>query len=96
MCEFYDTSVSRSCREPIADEVRDKERANFCGYLKPIPGVYQAKDGTAADEAKAKLASLFGDADGSEDGSGEGPQSEAEAAKDKLNRLFGIDEKKDK
>ncbi len=96
MCEFYDTSVSRSCREPIADEVRDKERANFCGYFKPIPGAYQAKDGAAADEAKAKLASLFGDADGSEDGSRKGPQSEAEAAKEKLNRLFGIDEKKDK
>lgn len=96
MCEFYDTSVSRSCREPIADEVRDKERANFCGYFKPIPDAYQARDGTAADEAKAKLSSLFGDADGSEDGSGKPRQSEAEAARDKLNRLFGIDEKKGK
>ncbi len=25
--------VSNACREPIADFVSDKTRANFCGYL---------------------------------------------------------------
>jgi len=95
MCEFYDTSVSRSCREPVADEVRDKERANFCGYFKPIPGAYQGEDTTAADDAKSKLGALFGDTDDSQDNAGSSAQSESDAAREKLNRLFGIDEKKD-
>ena len=29
MCEFYDTTVAKSCRETIAEEVKDKQRANF-------------------------------------------------------------------
>ncbi|NIT67742.1 MAG: hypothetical protein GWM93_13850, partial [Gemmatimonadetes bacterium] len=39
MCEFYDTSVAKSCREPIAEEVTDKERANFCDYFRGRPGL---------------------------------------------------------
>lgn len=33
MCRFYDTRKAKSCAEPVADEVSDKERANFCGYF---------------------------------------------------------------
>ncbi len=33
LCEFYDTSVAKSCREPVAEEVTDKERANFCDFF---------------------------------------------------------------
>lgn len=95
MCEFYDTSVSRSCREPIADEVRDKERANFCGYFQAISGAYRSRDIGAAEEARSKLAGLFGDADGSDERAGKKLHSEEAAAKEKLNQLFGIDEKKD-
>lgn len=91
MCEFYDTSVSRSCREPVADEVRDKERANFCGYFKPKPDAYRAKDTAAADDAKSKLAALFGDPVDPEEKAGKGAQSDADSARDELNRLFGID-----
>jgi hypothetical protein len=94
MCEFYDTSVSRSCREPVADDVRDKQRANFCGYFKPISGAYQARDRSAADEAESKLAELFGDAADAEGSGKRELQSEEEAAREKLNRLFGIDGKK--
>lgn len=95
MCEFYDTSVAKSCREPVADEVRDKERANFCGYFKPIPDTYQSKDSGEADEAKAKLAALFGDDEAAKDDAASGSKSEADAAREKLERLFGIDGKKD-
>jgi hypothetical protein len=96
MCEFYDTSVSRSCREPVADEVRDKERANFCGYFKPIPGAFRAKDTAAADDAKSKLAAIFGDAEDPKEKAGKGARSGADAARDELNRLFGIDDGKDR
>jgi hypothetical protein len=95
MCEFYDTSVSRSCREPIADEVRDKERANFCGYFKPIPGAHQSKDSAASDDAKSKLAALFGDTVNPQEDAEKNGQTDADAARDRLNRLFGIDGSQD-
>lgn len=94
MCEFYDTSVAKSCREPVADEVSDKERANFCGYFKPRPNAHRARDSAAEDEARAKLKALFGESDETESGKGEEARTEADAARDKLNELFGIDGKK--
>ena len=36
-------AVAKHCREPIAEEVKDKERANFCDYFKPRPGAYSAR-----------------------------------------------------
>ncbi len=59
LCEFYDRSKAKHCREPIADEVSDKTRANFCGYFRARPGAWQAPD-EAASRAKAALDSLFG------------------------------------
>jgi len=32
-CQFYDVGVAKHCRETIAEEVRDKQRANFCDYF---------------------------------------------------------------
>jgi hypothetical protein len=59
MCRFYDTGKAKSCAEPVADEVRDKERANFCGYLEVAGGRF--KSGAAASErAKDALEGLFG------------------------------------
>ena len=40
LCEWYSIGVAKHCREPIAEEVKDKERANFCDYFKPRPGAY--------------------------------------------------------
>ena len=60
MCGLYDTSVAKSCREPIAEEVRDKERANFCDYLRPTPGAHTPRNSGARAAAHAELASLFG------------------------------------
>jgi hypothetical protein len=60
LCEFYDLSKAKHCREPIAEEVRDKERANFCDYFKPRPGAYSNKQQTEAEQAKAQLEALFG------------------------------------
>jgi hypothetical protein len=59
MCRFYDTTRSRSCAEPVADEVRDKDRANFCGYFEPAAGRYQPA-GTATEGARNALEALFG------------------------------------
>jgi len=33
-CIFYDPMKSNSCREPQADFVREKDRANYCEYFR--------------------------------------------------------------
>lgn len=32
-CQFYDPKAYNECREPSADRVKEKERANFCDYF---------------------------------------------------------------
>jgi hypothetical protein len=34
MCRFYDTSAYNDCREPTADRIVEKEKANFCDHFK--------------------------------------------------------------
>jgi hypothetical protein len=53
MCEFYDTSKAKHCREPVAEEVKDKSVANFCDYFRP-------EALSAAERARAELEALFG------------------------------------
>ncbi|EQD61381.1 hypothetical protein B2A_03251 [mine drainage metagenome] len=59
MCVEYDTSVAKHCREPTAEEVREKDRANFCDFFKPRPGAYTAPNTTAVEHARAALEKLF-------------------------------------
>ena len=82
-CEFYDPKVAKQCREPIADEVKDKDRANFCGYFKPNPNAYVPTDSSDANQAKTDLDALFG---------GATPTSNpSSGARDALDKLFGKD-----
>ena len=60
LCEFYDVGKAKHCREPIAEEVRDKERANFCDYFKPRAGAYSGKRQSDAERARSELEKLFG------------------------------------
>ena len=32
-CRFYDRSASKQCREPIAEQVREKDKANYCDHF---------------------------------------------------------------
>lgn len=63
LCEFYDTSVAKSCREPVADEVRDKEHANFCDYFRPAVNAHVDLS-TARSSAASQLKALFGEETG--------------------------------
>lgn len=83
LCEFYNTSVAKHCREPIAEEVKDKERANFCDYFKPRPGAFSTAGVDAASKAKADLDALFGGAKPASD-----EPSAADKAKAELEALF--------
>lgn len=80
-CEFHDPKAAKQCREPVAEEVKDKERANFCGYFKPNPRAYVPADSSASNKAKAGLEALFG---------GTGSPSDT-SARSELDKLFGKD-----
>lgn len=60
MCVDYDTRVAKHCREPTAEEVRDKEHANFCDFFKPRAGAYSAPNTTEVERSRAALDQLFG------------------------------------
>ena len=98
MCEYYAISVAKSCREPIAEEVLDKVRANFCDYFRARSGAHS--EDNAAVKARGELNALFGldstpsstqavDAQALE----AQKQRKAEQASDELRRLFGLNDK---
>jgi hypothetical protein len=59
-CNFFDQFAPNQCREPQAEVVRDREKANFCEFFTP-----SAKRGAAgqqrskADEARSAFDNLF-------------------------------------
>ncbi len=57
-CSFYDTSAYNECREPNAERVLEKNRANFCDYF---DFAKNRKSGPPKKEldAKSKLDALF-------------------------------------
>ena len=100
LCNFHDTSKAKGCAEPVADEVRDKERANFCGYFSLNINAHD--ENKQAEHARDELAAMFGLHDGTGESRAPAPpadaqalkqqrESEADAAKDALNKLFGVD-----
>ncbi len=60
LCVDYDTSKAKHCREPTAEEVRDKEHANFCDFFKPRPGAYVAPNLGERAKSRSALDDLFG------------------------------------
>lgn len=43
-CAHYDPGSYNDCREPSAEVVREKDRANFCDYFSPGDGSGAGKD----------------------------------------------------
>lgn len=81
LCTLYNPSVSDACDEPIALDVSNKERANFCDYFRPSPRAYKGGDDATA-RARAELEALFG---------GVAPSANsADGTRTELERLFGI------
>lgn len=84
MCEFFDPGVRRGCREPVAEEVSDRERANFCGYFTAVAGLGPGAGDGSPRTTGAELAALF-------DLPSSGPVSPDDAgeARRRLDELFG-------
>lgn len=57
MCHFYDPKSYNECREPSADRITEKEKANFCDYFKIGSGENDTEK--AKQDALAKAAALF-------------------------------------
>jgi hypothetical protein len=56
MCGFFDTKAYNECREPTADRIVEKEKANFCDHYKLGAGGTRTDQ---KDEMLAKANSLF-------------------------------------
>ena len=63
-CQFYAPGNHYDCHETVDEEVRDKERANFCDSFRAKKTFDGTAGGAKADDAAAKardaFASLFG------------------------------------
>ncbi|MEZ5565521.1 MAG: hypothetical protein R3F24_08360 [Gammaproteobacteria bacterium] len=60
MCQSFDRSRLKQCREDDAEEVRDKEHANFCDWYKPRAGAFDAAGAAAEEAARNAANALFG------------------------------------
>jgi len=58
-CELYDPRLTRGCREPQADEIRDRERANFCGWFSFRRGQPEGGGESEADKARKAFEAMF-------------------------------------
>lgn len=58
-CSFYDPAVSKQCREPAAELVKEKARANFCDYFSLSPKGNAAGRGGGQAAARKALDDLF-------------------------------------
>ena len=62
LCHFYAPRVEGKCREDRAEEVREKERANFCDYFTPADRAGEAPSGAGKspeEQAREKWKRLF-------------------------------------
>ncbi|UCE88018.1 MAG: hypothetical protein JSU66_12650 [Deltaproteobacteria bacterium] len=57
-CAYHDPSAYNECREPNAERVSDRDRANRCDYFAPGPGSAGSGKPSAGD-AKSALEALF-------------------------------------
>lgn len=59
LCVEYDVTYAAQCKEPTAEEVRQKQAANFCDHFKPKAGAYVAKADAEITRARSALDDLF-------------------------------------
>jgi hypothetical protein len=58
-CIFYDPQAYNECREPNAERVLEKDRANFCDYFSFAEGKRSLKKEGEKKEVFSKLDELF-------------------------------------
>jgi hypothetical protein len=83
MCEFFDPAAAGQCREPMAETVLDKQRANFCDWFRIGAGAVATSRESSGRDARRQLESLFGISSDA----GDEPSPE-DAARKRLDDLF--------
>ncbi len=60
-CAHFEPNLDDGCREPAADRVAERDRANFCGWFRLQLGPREGLGGVdPAADAKRRLEALFG------------------------------------
>jgi len=86
MCEFYAPKLTSKCHEERAEEVRDKEHANFCDWFKARPNAHLPPHPQKTQIAKTQIDALFGAAADA--------AAKPGVTRDKLNELFAANKPK--
>ncbi len=60
MCENYDATVTRQCKEDGAEDVLEKTRPNFCDWFIASFDAFNGKEKELEDRARRDLDALFG------------------------------------
>jgi hypothetical protein len=79
MCENHAPRLPTGCAEQDAEEVRVKDRANFCDWYRPSASAFTGAESAAERQAREQLAALFGEASGTGASGGEAPGGEVAA-----------------
>jgi len=59
MCINFDATVLAQCREDDAEEVFEKEKANFCDWYQPSPTAFNPTGKRLHDNARSAAKALF-------------------------------------
>jgi hypothetical protein len=58
-CRFYDRAAPKQCKEPVAELVKEKGKANFCDYFVFMESTGPGSLDAAAETARQALNDLF-------------------------------------
>ncbi len=58
-CRWYDASKANACSEPMAEEVKEKDRPNFCDFFEPEIKAQGAAQGKTDADYLAAAEDLF-------------------------------------
>ena len=58
-CRWYAPGRPNDCREPMAERILDKEKANYCELFQPNPEAGDQAKGGAADNLRQAADDLF-------------------------------------
>lgn len=64
MCTEFDPGVPKQCREDDAEEVTNKDTANFCEWFQPNAKAFDGSSAREQDQAQKALQALFGEGEG--------------------------------
>ena len=59
MCVHFDPSAPSQCREDDAEDVKEKELANFCEWFEPSETAFEPRGKSEADQALEALEAMF-------------------------------------